>query len=118
MLADTLDLTRDCHAAYLQANDHTRRLFNQAFFAKIYIDENDQTRERSFRVDYNEPFDHLLSRLVPARVHHELEAKKTAHPVTPESGSEAANGCTDGVQGSHTDTLVGAKGLEPPTSAV
>ena len=115
VLADTLDLTRDCHSAYLQANDHTRRLFNQAFFAKIYIDEDDETRERSVRVDYNEPFDHLLSRLVPARVHHELEAMKTAHPVTPEGGAEAGTRGTDGVQGSHTDTLVGAKGLEPPT---
>ena len=107
VLADTLDLTRDCHGAYLQANDHTRRLFNQAFFAKIYIDEDDETRERSVRVDYNQPFDHLLSRLVPARVHHELEAKKTALPVTPEGGSEAETGGTAEVQGSHTDTLVG-----------
>lgn len=70
MLSDTLDLTRDCHSAYMQADDNTRRLFNQAFFAKIYIDEDDETRERSVRVDYNEPFDHLLSRLVPARAHH------------------------------------------------
>ncbi len=114
-LADTLDLTRDCYSAYLQANDNTRRLFNQAFFAKIYIDEDDETRERSVRVDYNEPFDHLLSRLVPARVHHELEARKTAHPAMPEGGSETGTGGTEMVQGSHTDTLVGAKGLEPLT---
>ena len=106
VLADTLDLTRDCHSAYLEANDSTRRLFSQAFFAKIYIDEDDETRERSVRVDYNEPFDSLLSRLVPARVHHDLEAKKTAHPVIPEGGSEAGTGGTDKVQGSHTDTLV------------
>ena len=33
VLSDTLDLTRDCHTAYLQANDGTRRLFNQPFFA-------------------------------------------------------------------------------------
>ena len=63
---------------------HTRLLFNQAFFAKIHIDEDDETRERSVRVDYNEPFYHLLSGLVPDRVHHDLEAKKTAHPVTPD----------------------------------
>lgn len=40
VLTDTLDLTRDCHGAHLQANDHTRRLFNQAFLAKIYIEED------------------------------------------------------------------------------
>jgi site-specific DNA recombinase len=39
LLAETLDLARDCDAAYLEADDPTRRLFNQAFFTKIYIDE-------------------------------------------------------------------------------
>ncbi len=118
VLADTLDLTRDCHTAYLEADNSTRRLFNQAFFAKIYIDEDDETREQTVRVDYNEPFDHLLSRLIPARVHHELEAKKTARPALPEGGSEVDTEGTAEVQSSHTDTLVGARGLEPPTSAV
>ena len=115
VLADTLDLTRDCHTAYLKADNSTRRLFNQAFFAKIYIDEDDETREQTVRVDYNEPFDHLLSRLIPARVHHELEAKKTARPALPEGGSEVDTEGTAEVQSSHTDTLVGAKGLEPLT---
>jgi len=86
-LVDTLDLTRDCHAAYLEAGDSTRRLFNQAFFAKIYIDEDDETRERTVRVDYNQPFDDLLSRLVPARVHHELDQEQTAHRDIPMGGS-------------------------------
>ena len=31
--------------AYLEANDSTRRLFSLAFFARIYIDEDDETRE-------------------------------------------------------------------------
>ena len=44
----------------MQADDNTRRLFNQELFSKIYIDEDDITREQSLRVDYNEPFDHLL----------------------------------------------------------
>ncbi len=118
VLADTLDLTRDCHTAYLEADNSTRRLFNQAFFAKIYIDEDDETREQTVRVDYNEPFDHLLSRLIPARVHHELEAKKTARPALPEGGSEVDTEGTAEVQSSHTDTLVEVSGLEPPTSTL
>ena len=116
-LADCLDLTRDCHAAYLQATDPTRRLFNQAFFTRIYIDEDDGTRERSVRVDYNPPFGDLLARLVPARVHHDVhkhqhaEEQKTrretpAGSATPEPGIHK-------VQGSHTDTLVELRGLEP-----
>ncbi len=118
MLADTLDLTRDCHAAYLEAKDSTRRLFNQAFFAKIYIDEDDETRERTVRVDYNSPFDDLLSRLVPAHVHHELDGKTTAHREDPMGGS---SGCTPDiaeVQSSHTSTLVDLTGLEPATSSM
>ena len=115
VLADTLDLTRDCYSAYLEAGDVTRRLFNQAFFSKIYIDEDDETRERSIRVDYNEPFGHLLSRLVPARVHHELQEQNTALLANAGGGFGGENGGTDRVQGSHKDTLVGAKGLEPLT---
>jgi site-specific DNA recombinase len=117
-LADTLDLTRDCHAAYLTATDDIRRLFNQAFFAKIYIDEDEETRERTVRVDYNEPFDNLLSRLVPARVHHELAQEETAPGVDPVGG---AGGCTRRiaeVRSSHTDTLVERRRFELPASSV
>jgi len=114
-LADTLDLTRDCHAAYLEANDQTRRLFNQAFFAKIYIDEDDETRERTVRVDYNQPFDDLLSRLVPARIHHDLAQEETAHGADPVGDSSASDPRIAEVEGSHTNTLVELRGLEPLT---
>jgi site-specific DNA recombinase len=118
LLADTLDLTRDCHAAYLEAGDSTRRLFNQAFFAKIYIDEDDETRERTVRVDYNEPFDNLLSRLVPARIHHELDPAGTTRRGDAVGGSCGAIPGVAEVKGSHTDTLVEVSGLEPPTSTL
>lgn len=81
-LADCLNLPRVCHAAYLEANDSTRRLFNQAFFTKDLFDEHDETRERTVRVDCNQPFDDLLSRLVPAHVHHELALHKTQPKTT------------------------------------
>jgi len=118
MLADTLDLTRDCRTAYLEAGDSTRRLFNQAFFAKIYIDEDDETRERTVRVDYNQPFDNLLSRLVPARVHHKLDQEQTAHRDIPMGGSSGCIPRIAEVQSSHTITLVETRGLEPLTSCV
>ena len=117
-LADTLDLTRDCHAAYLTATDDIRRLFNQAFFTKIYIDEDEETRERTVRVDYNEPFDNLLSRLVPARVHHELAQEEAAPGVDPVGGAGGCSRRVAEVQSSHTDTLVEVSGLEPPTSTL
>jgi site-specific DNA recombinase len=119
LLADTLDLSRDCHAAYLEANGPMKRLFNQAFFTKIYIDEDGETREQTIRVDYNQPFDIRLSRLAPAQVHHDLSQKRTAHRGIPVGGLQARNvDSVDDVQGSHTDTLVEVMGLEPTTSTL
>lgn len=37
-----LDLTSDCHTVYQAAPDTVRRMFNQTFFAKIYITANDK----------------------------------------------------------------------------
>lgn len=89
--------------------DKVRRLFNQAVFEMIYIDEDEETHERSIRVDYNQPFDDLLSRLVPAHVHHELQKKQTAHREDPTDGDPLASGVPEG-QSSHTTTLVDLTG--------
>ncbi|WP_298209095.1 recombinase family protein [Ferrimicrobium sp.] len=111
VLADTLDLSRDCFTAYLQADDSTRRLFNQAFFARIYVDEDDETREQTIRVDYNEPFDSLLSRLIPTELYDRLNRNNTTlASIVTDSPTVVSEG-----QGSQTSTLVGAKGLEPLT---
>ena len=41
-----LELARDCHAAYEAAGPNTRRLFNQAFFEKLYVhDDGEITHE-------------------------------------------------------------------------
>jgi DNA invertase Pin-like site-specific DNA recombinase len=53
-LARALDLARDCHGAYLMADPYLRRLFNQAFFEKLYIDEDE------IKTELAEPFDVLL----------------------------------------------------------
>ena len=113
VLADCLDLARDCYAAYLEADDPTRRLFNQALFTKIYIDEDGDVR-----VDYNPPFDLLLSRLVPARLHQELADRVTGnetkedhqHSLVASSGSPTS---VPEVQGSHKQPLVEVPGIEP-----
>lgn len=41
-LADCLDLASDCYTVYQQAPDAVRRLFNQAFFERIYITDEDE----------------------------------------------------------------------------
>nr|BFF20313.1 hypothetical protein GCM10025730_38340 [Promicromonospora thailandica] len=54
-LARALDLARDCYAAYVEAEPRLRRLFNQAFFTHLYIDE------ASIQGEYAEPFATLLA---------------------------------------------------------
>lgn len=41
-LADCIDLAGDCYTVYQQAPDSVRRLFNQAFFERIYITDQDE----------------------------------------------------------------------------
>lgn len=41
-LADCLDLASDCYTVYQQAPVSVRRLFNQAFFERIYITDEDE----------------------------------------------------------------------------
>ena len=114
LFADALDLTRDCHAAYLEANENMRRLFNQAFFTKIYIDEDHETREQTVRVAYSQPFDDLLARRVPAQVHQQFQAQiQTSRPETRAGGSVTTH-VVEG-QGCPPSTLVELRGFEPLT---
>ncbi|MDA8025094.1 MAG: hypothetical protein M0T78_00930 [Actinomycetota bacterium] len=77
------------------------------------------TRDQTVRFDYNEPFNSLLSRRIPARIHHELDIKKTAQQEILTGGSYVASSGIAELQGFHTDTLVVLKRLfsnvTPPT---
>ncbi|MBE1874455.1 hypothetical protein [Myceligenerans pegani] len=53
-LTRALDLARDCYTAYAAAEPRLRRLFNQAFFTHLYIDED------GIHGEYAEPFATLL----------------------------------------------------------
>ena len=53
-LARALDLLGNCHDAYQRATDRERRLFNQALFTHIYVEEDGVT------VDLAKPFGGLL----------------------------------------------------------
>lgn len=109
------DLTRDCCAAYLEAEVNLRRLFNRAFFSKIYIDEGPETREQTVRVDYNQPFDDLLSRVVPAHVHHRLQAEEKNSRPENRTGVIATDSRSAQGKGCPPSTLVELRGFEPLT---
>lgn len=53
-LKTALDFASNCHRAYLRASDSVRRLFNQALFEQIFIEED------NVRVTLAEPFKTLL----------------------------------------------------------
>ena len=60
-LEDALDLLSNCGSIYARCNDTNRRLCNQAFFTKVYVDEDDE-----LRVENNRPFEMLLDPQVNA----------------------------------------------------
>ncbi|MDQ3153446.1 MAG: zinc ribbon domain-containing protein [Actinomycetota bacterium] len=127
-LATALDLARDCHAAYLAADPQLRRLFNQAFFTHLYIDDD------GLHSEYAEPFDTLLNQdiLDAGRA---IQASREAGQITmafilgrPAASTNdktpralrAAGGLSfqpstpvRGVEGSNTSSLVPPAGLEP-----
>jgi site-specific DNA recombinase len=55
-LESAMKLARDCQSAYLTAPPKIRRLFNQAFFAKLYVDDD------TIRSELAPPFNVLLAR--------------------------------------------------------
>ena len=54
-LDDALGLLANCADIYTRCDDTNRRLCNQAFFTKVYIDEDNEPR-----VEHNRPFEMLL----------------------------------------------------------
>ena len=60
-LDDALGLLANCADIYARCDDTNRRLCNQAFFTKVYIDEDNE-----LRVEHNRPFETLLDPQVNA----------------------------------------------------
>ena len=117
-LGRALDLAGDCGAAYEQAPDHIKRMFNQAFFEKIFVIQIDESLA-DVRVDaqLREPFDVLLGPELRA-----ASRMVTPVPRTKKPAGTSANGLSSStsrtplqVQGLSNALMVGAEGLEPPT---
>ena len=118
-LGKALDLAADCGAAYQQAPDHIKRMFNQAFFEKIFVVQIDETlADVKIEAQLREPFDVLLGddlRQASQRSSSSRELKKPA-------GADA-NGLTSTtpgnllqVQGLSNALMVEVRGFEPLTS--
>ncbi len=100
-----LDLATDTHAAYLSAPEHTRRLFNQAFFEKILVLPNDNDRVGArLEAELAEPFDTVLTKA-------KRPAGETSEPLDSSNSSAAL---TQSICLSNA-TMVEPRGLEPLT---
>ncbi len=99
-LDDALSLLANCADIYARCDDANRRLCNQAFFTKIYIDEDDQLRVENAR-----PFEMLLDPQINAdALTWAANANKAQTSAIDPSG-----------QGSNLVRRVGPVGLEPTT---
>jgi hypothetical protein len=107
-LTRALDLVSDCQAAYRSAPPLIRRLFNQVFFKKLYVEDE------SIRSELAEPFDLLLGtpRLPSIAPETGMSASETSYN---DSDPE-----TDGlrVAGVKETNLVAGAGFEPATSGL
>ena len=118
-LARALDLAGDCGAAYEQAPDHIKRMFNQAFFEKIFVKQIDESlADVEIKAQLREPFDVLLGEelrvasLVPKR------GRKTKKPADTDANgpSSTTPGTKSQVQGLSNALMVEVRGFEPLTS--
>ena len=102
-LGDALGLLANCADIYRRCDDTNRRLCNQAFFTKVFIDEDNE-----LRVEHNRPFEMLLDPQVNANAltwAADADNARTSTNVSVGKGSSLVRG-------------VGAEGLEPPTTSL
>ncbi len=99
-LEDALNLLANCADIYARCDDTNRRLCNQAFFTKIYVEEDDE-----LRVEYQRPYEMLLDPEVSGNaLNWAQDSNKARTPANDSSG-----------KGSSLVRGVGPVGLEPTT---
>lgn len=93
-LEDALNLLANCADIYARCDDTNRRLCNQAFFTKIYIEEDDE-----LRVEYQRPYEMLLDPEVSGNaLNWAQDSNKARTPANDSSGkgSSLVRGVADG----------------------
>jgi site-specific DNA recombinase len=105
-LHECLALAGDCHSVYAGGSDTTRRMANQAFFTRIYLDADDQiTTEPT--PSYRLLLDPSIQRqaLTWASLHQNGKKRPTRALASQDEGSSKTH-------------QVGDTGIEPVTSSV
>jgi site-specific DNA recombinase len=105
-LKTALDLASDCYRTYLNATDYQRRLFNQAFFEQIMVDEDD------VRSELAEPFKMLIGHGGDVE---EFTGHKKARQADDQAGDPLQSWGASFDGGSKQINLVRPAGFEPTT---
>ncbi len=113
-----LDLTVDCGAAYHDAPEHIKRMFNQAFFEKVLVIQEDASiGDIRVEAEFREPFGTLFGselKTAEAAFQGAHEARKSKVTAGKGRRSVVQRGFHQ-VNSLSKTLLVGAEGLEPPT---
>lgn len=100
-LEDALNLLANCADIYARCDDTNRRLCNQAFFTKVYVEEDDE-----LRVEYQRPYEMLLDPEINGNaLNWAQDSNKARTPADDSSG-----------KGSSLVRWVEPRGVEPLTS--
>ena len=81
-----LELAEDCHAAYVDADDSVRRLFNQAFFDRLVVHEDGVVTH-----ELAEPFKLLLDPTLPKQLSDERAINSPRSDAQPVEGHLGAH---------------------------
>jgi len=120
LLSSAIDLARDIEDLYRQAPDNSRRLLNNAFYQRFYVEDGDAVGV------LNEVFGDLSwaslhYRQLSGRADSSVRQPRK-EPVPVGTGSDWSNRdlllAIARVPGSSNEALVGLGGIEPPTSAL
>ena len=110
-LSEALELMEDCGRTYRLAEDHLKKLLNQAIFSKLWIEKDGRVT-----AEFAKPFDVLVTPLTDVLIHHKQEKARGTNVLT-DIFSVISNRFKKFFgNGWSNDLLVGGEGIEPSLS--
>ena len=110
-LSEALELMEDCGRTYRLAEDHLKKLLNQAIFSKLWIEKDGRVT-----AEFAKPFDVLVTPLTDVLIHHKQEKARGTNVLT-DIFSVISNRFKKFFgNGWSNDLLVEISGIEPLTS--
>jgi len=76
-LSEALELMEDCGRTYRLAEDHLKKLLNQAIFSKLWIEKDGRVT-----AEFAKPFDVLVTPLTDVLIHHKQEKARGTNVLT------------------------------------